>query len=58
MSLELDTPKLVNKPASDLEVIVVVVQSLTTLSSKLKELCQFEPVLGLTKFIEPVAVTV
>jgi hypothetical protein len=57
MSIELDSPKLVYKSAIVLEVIMVVVQSLTTFSSKLEELCQFEPVLGLTKAIEPEAVT-
>jgi hypothetical protein len=56
---ELETPTIVDKFSSDLQVKVVVVQSLTTLSLKLKELYQFEPdVLGLTKAIEPEAVTV
>ena len=56
---ELETPTIVDKFSSDLQVKVVVVQSLTTFSLKLKELYQFEPdVLGLTKAIEPEAVTV
>jgi len=47
MSIELETPTVVDKSAKDRDVIVVIVQSLRTVSVKLKELSQFEFVLGL-----------